>query len=167
MAEILRVGGRQYGWNSCLARVDGQLWQGFTSVDWGEKMDVETVYSQTQDGVPLGDTGGQYSVETFTFKMITEYWEQLKLYLSTAPGFNGERGAPGSYGETKFHFQLSIFEVFLGAQFPITIDAVPCRVMSAKGAAAKGAAVLETEVACWVRQMTINGLTLYSPSIQV
>jgi hypothetical protein len=164
--EILRVGGRQYGWNSTISRVDGQLWQGFTSIDWGEKLDIETVYSQTQNGVPLGGTGGQYSVESLSFKMLTESFEQLKAYLANvSPGFNGERGPIGSYGETLFHFQLTIYEVFLGQQFPIKIDAVPCRIMAPKGSAAKGAAALESEFSCWCQKITINDITLYSPSL--
>jgi hypothetical protein len=163
--EVLRVGGRQYNWNSCITRVDGSLWQGFTGLDWGEKLDVETVYSQTQNGVPLGDTGGQYAVESLTIKMLTEYWEQLKLYLANqAPGINGERGPIGSYGQTKFALQFTVYEPTLPGAFPIHIDAAPCRVIAPKGSAAKGNASLESEIALWCQQLTINGLTLYTPS---
>jgi hypothetical protein len=169
MPEILRHGGRQYDWSATLIQIDGFPRRGFTSFDFGEKLDVETVYSQTQDGVPLGDTRGQYSVESFTLKMLTEYWEGfegLKDYLSNqSPGFNGERGPFGNYGLTKFHFQLSVSDDYLPNAPSIHYDAVPCRIISAKPAGAKGAAALETELGLWCQQIKVNGMTLYAPAV--
>jgi hypothetical protein len=165
--EILRVGGKQYNWNSSISRVDGQPWRGITSIDWSQKLDVETVYAQTQDGVPLGDTGGQYSVDSFTIKMLREYWEQLKLYLATlAPGVPlGSRGLPGSWGQTKFTFQMSVSEPLEIGALPIQLDASPCRVIGEKAVTEKVSASLETELSLWCRQLKVNGLTMYSPAL--
>lgn len=165
MPEILRVGGLQYNWNSTVSRIDGAMWQGLTSVDWGEKLDVETVYSQTQNGVPLGDTGGQYSIESFNIKMLREYAEQLLDYLANdAPGIGGERGDFGTYGQTKFHFQLTVSEDSLPNARPIHVDAVPCRVINAKPAHAKGPGALEMDLSLWCQQITVNGRTMYAAS---
>jgi|SRR5580704_1908470 hypothetical protein len=165
MGDILRVGGIQYSWNSTLTRVDGQAYRGFTSIDWGEQLDVETVRSQTQDGIPMGGTGGEYSVNAFTIKMLWEYWEgYLKPYLAfLAPGYPvGNRGALGSYGQTAVQFQLTASEAFQVGALPIALEASPMRFISAKQTVAKGNAALEAEIACWVQQMSINGITLYS-----
>ena len=163
MPEILRVGGRQYNWNSSLTRIDGAIWQGLTSVDWSQKLDVETVYSQTQDGVPLGDTGGQFSVESITIKMLWEYAERLKQYLAfTAPGSNGERGAIGTYGLTKFTFQMSVTEPLIPGAFPIQLDAGPCRLITEKNTTEQGTGKLELEMGLWCQQLTVNGISLYN-----
>jgi len=169
MSEKLRIGGRQYDWSATLILVDGEPRRGFTSFDFGEKLDVETVYSQTQNGVSLGDTRGQYSVESVALKMLTEYWEGiggLKDYLANiALGFNGERGPLGSYGLTKFHLQVSVSDDYLPTAPTIHYDLVPCRVISAKAAGAKGAAALETEIGLWCQKVTANGNTMFSPAV--
>lgn len=167
--EILRVGGRQYDWSSTLILVDGQARRGFTAFDFSEKLDVETVYSQTQNGVPLGDTRGQYSVESVTLKMLLEYWEGaggLKDYLANfATGSNGERGPIGTWGLTKFHLQIQVSDDYLPNVPVVHYDIVPCRVISAKPAGAKGNAALEVDLALWALQIKTNDMTLYAPAV--
>lgn len=166
MPEILRVGGKQYSFNSTLTRIDGQPWRGVRSVDWSQKLEVETVYSQTQDGVPLGGTGGQYSVDSFTLKMLWEYWEQLKLYLATvAPGVNGNRGLPGTYGETTFILQVSASEPLQIGALPIMLSAGECRVVSEKESHEAGSAALVAELGLWVRELTVNNLSMYTRAV--
>lgn len=164
MPDNVRIGGLQYNWNSTITRIDSQMWRGITSVDWSEKLDVETVYSQTQDGKPIGGTSGQYSVDSFTVKMLWEYWEELKIYLATlAPGVPpGNRGSPGSYGQTTFTFQLSASEPLQLGALPIMLSASPCRVVGAKISAAKGNAALEAELAIWCQSLEINKITMFS-----
>jgi hypothetical protein len=165
MGDTVRIGGKQYSWNSTLTRFDGQAWRGLQKLDWSEKLEVETVYAQTQNGVPIGDTAGEYSVDSFTFTMISEYAAQLLAYLAgPAPGFPpGSRGLPGSYGQTKFQFQFSASEPLEIGALPILISASPCRITSKKESREKGSGTLVTEFGCWVRQMQINGVTMYSP----
>lgn len=167
MGDIVRVGGRQYNWNSTLTRIDGQAWRGIQKIDWGEKLDVETVYSQTQDGVPIGDTAGEYSVESFNMTFLSEYAAQLLTYLSTlAPGFPpGARGLPGSYGQTKFQFQFSASEPLELGALPILVSGAPCRIIGKKESREKGSGALVTEFAVWCRALSVNGQTMYSPSI--
>lgn len=166
MPELVRVGGTQYNWNSTTSRIDGAPWRGITSVDWSEKLEVETIYSQTGDGVPIGDTDGQYSA-AITLKMLWEYLEQLKQYLATtAPGDPpGARGPLGSFGGTKFKYQLSALEPLDPAASPIMLTGNNCRLIETKGTAAKGAAGLEVDVTFWVRTLEVNGITMYSPPI--
>ena len=167
MSDFIRIGGIQYNWNSTMTRIDGQPWRGFTSIDWSQKLDVETVYAQTQDGAPIGGTSGQYAVDSFTVKMLWEYWEQLKTYLAlTAPGVPpGNRGLVGSYGLSTVTFQLSATEPLQLGAVPIMLTASPMRFVAEKGNPAKGNAGLEIEIGCWAQQLEINGLTLYSQAL--
>jgi hypothetical protein len=167
MPDIVRVGGRQYNWNSTITRIDGQLWRGLQKLDWAEHLEVETVYSQTQDGVPIGDTGGEYSVPNFTLTFVREYGTQLLLYLATlAPGFPpGSRGVPGSYGLTKFQFQFTVSEPGEIGALPIVVSAAPCRIIDVKETTEKGSGVLISEFGCWVRQLKRNGISLYNSAL--
>lgn len=164
--ESIRIGGQQYSWNSTLSRVDGVPRRGFTSIDWTDKLDVETIYSQTQDGVPIGDTAGQYAAE-LSGKMLWEYFEQLKSYLAfDAPGDPpGIRGPQGTVGQTKFKFQLSASEPIDPGATPIMLTANNCRLIEQKGGVAKGQAGLEIDFKFWVRTLSINGVTLYDVPI--
>lgn len=165
--DILRAGGIQYNWNSTSTRIDGQPYKGVRSIDWGEKLDVETVYSQTQDGRPIGSTGGQYSVESFTLKMLTEYADQLTTYLAfAAPGFPpGNRGLPGNIGETQFLFQFTATEPLQIGATPIILNASPCRIIGMKNTVEQGTAALITEFTLWSQGITVNGKSLYKQAL--
>jgi hypothetical protein len=167
VTDFIRIGGIQYNWNSTMSRVDGQPYRGFTEINWSEKLDVETIYSQTQDGAPIGGTSGQYAVDSFTVKMLWEYWEQLTDYLSfAAPGVPvGNRGLPGSYGLTVCTFQLSASEPLQLGALPIMLTAGQMRFIAPKGQAQKGNAGLEIEIGCWAQSLIINGKTLYSAAL--
>ena len=167
MPDIVRVGGIQYSWNSTLTLIDLQPFRGLIEIDWGEKLDVETVYSQTQDGVPIGSTAGQYAVENFTMKFLREYAEALKAYLAgPAPGVPpGNRGLPGSYGQTTFLFQMTATEPLQIGATPVVVNAGPCRIIGQKQTTAKGSNALETEFTLWCQQISVNGITLYSPAV--
>lgn len=165
--ETIRIGGQQYSWNSTLSRVDGLPRRGLTSVDWTQKLDVETIYAQTQDGVPIGDTAGQYSC-AISGKWLWEYLEQLKDYLTNlAPGDPPGTGAANgqSYGQTKFKYQLQASEPLDPGAQPIMLTASNCRLIEEKGAAAKGQAGLEVDFTLWARTLEINGRTMFTVPI--
>lgn len=167
MPDIVRVGGLQYSWVSTMTRIDGQPYRGLTSLDFSDKLDVETVYSQTQDGVPIGDTEGQYSVDSFTMKWIREYADYLTTYLAgPAPGVPpGNRGGPGEYGGTHFSLTLTAIEPLQILAVPLIILVPQCRIIGVKETTEKGSAALETEFTCWARQIIRNGKTLYKQAI--
>lgn len=167
MAEFIRYQGRQYSWNNTLSTFDGQPYRGLTSVDVSDKLDPETVYSQDGSGAPIGATLGQYEVSGFSFKMLAEYWAQLKFYLATlAPGTPpGTRGPIGTYGPTQFAFAMTITDEFAVGATPISLVVPFARVIEAKVSTAKGNAAIEYEVTCWASQVIENGITLFTPPL--
>lgn len=169
MAELIRYQARQYSWNNSLSLIDGQPWRGFTAVDVGDNLDVETVYSQDGSGAPIGGTDGQYEVDTFTLKMLAEYWAQLRQYLAfQAPGNPpGQRGAPGNYGLTQFSYQCTLIDEFAVGATPVVINVPFARVIGDKVSMAKGNAAIEVELKCWASQVIKNGATLFTPPLGV
>jgi hypothetical protein len=162
--EFIRYQQRQYSWNSSIANVDGQPWKGFTAHDHEEGLDVETVYAQDGSGAPLGSTDGQYEVSGFSFKMLAEYWTQLRLYLANlAPGAPaGNRGPIGNLGKTVFTYHLILADDFAIGATPVDILIPFARVLKPKVSLAKGNTAIEYEIACWASQVIVNGTTLWS-----
>jgi hypothetical protein len=157
--DVLRVGGAPYNWNSTLSLFDGFPNRGIVEVSFSDKLDVETIYSQTQDGVPIDATGGQYEVDSFSIKMLSDSADKLTSYLSLKPPFIG------SYGRTKFSFNLTATEPLILGATPLVLDAPECRIIGVKEARARGVEALLTELTLWCRTLSRNGKTLYVPAI--
>jgi len=157
--SILRVNGQQYNWNSTKTLILGVPVPGVIEVNYGEKLDVETVRSQTQDGVAIGSTGGEYSVEGFQIKMLAEHAAALFAMLAAVPPFIG------SIGRTEFPFHLTASEPLLVGALPIVTDAPVCRIVGRRRSHAKGIEALVTEIDVWAQSLTENGVSLYAPQL--
>jgi hypothetical protein len=159
IGDIVRVNNQPYSWNSTLTRIALIPWPGVVSVEWSEKLDVETVYSQTQDGRPIGATAGQYEVDSFTVRMLSDSADSLTDMLSALPPF------VGSFGRTEFPFVFSASEPLLPGASPIIMAADVCRIIGKKQTREKGVAALVTEFNIWCKGIVENGKTLYTTSI--
>jgi hypothetical protein len=160
LISVLRLNNQPYNWNSSLSRFMGQAWPGVVEVNYSEKLDIETVYSQTQDGKPIGGTSGQYEVDSFTVKMLIDDADALTTMLvASAPQFLG------SYGRVEFPFTLSVTEPLLPGAIPIEMIAGVCRIRGKKKGVAKGIEALVTEFDIWCKGIIENGKTLYSTAI--
>jgi hypothetical protein len=159
IGDVVRLNNQQFSWNSTITRIAGIPWPGVVAIDWSEKLDVETVYSQTQDGTPQGATAGQYEVDGFTMRMLTDSADKLTDMISAIPPF------VGSYGRTEFPIVCSASEPLLPGGFPIVMTAGVCRIVGKKQVREKGIAALVTEFAIWSKGIIENGKTLYSPKI--
>jgi hypothetical protein len=158
--SILRLNHQPYSWPSSLTRILGVPVSGLVELNYGEKLDVETVYAQTQDGVPIGGTAGQYEVEGFTFKMLAQDGDALTTMLvASAPQFLG------AYGRIEFPFTCSVTEPLLPGAIPIEMVAPICRIIGRKAARAKGIEAFVTEFTVWSPGIIENGKTLYARSI--
>lgn len=158
--SVLALNKTPYSWNSSQSRFNGALWPGVVAVDYSEKVDVETVYTQTGDGVPVGATAGQYSVDSFTIKMLDKDFDALtSMLIATAPQFLG------SYNRIEFTFACSVAEPLVPGAIPIAMIAPTCRIIGKKRSHQAGISALVTEVTLWTDGISENGKTLYSRSL--
>lgn len=156
LIQVLRLNNRPYSWNSSETRFDGQLWPGCVEIVHGDELEVETVYSQTGDGAPIGGTGGQYSAE-LSVKMLAADADALTTMLTLShPEYLG------SYGQIEFPFSTSVSEPLLPGDIPITLVAPVCRIIGDKQTYAKGIEALVTEFKLWTKGFTRNGKSLYT-----
>lgn len=156
MPDVIRVNNQPYNWNSSASKFDNQIWPGVTSVNVGDKLDVKTVYSQTQNGKPMGGTAGKYEVNNFKIKMLRDSADALTTYLSLKPPFIG------SYGRTEFSYFLTVSEPLLIGVLPLVLVAGVCRVIEVNEATEEGLDELVSELTLWCKGVIRNGKTLYS-----
>jgi hypothetical protein len=156
---FLRVNGQPYNWNSTMTRFAGVPWPGVVEFNWGEKLDVETVYSQTQDGKPIGATSGQYEVDTFTCKMLEEDANALMQAIALMPPY------VGSVGRTEFDLELQASEPLSPGAVPIMMMSERTRIIGNKGARAKGIEALVREITFWSGGLRVNGVSLWTPAL--
>jgi hypothetical protein len=163
--DVIRVNNQPYSWNSSLSTFDLQPWPGVVEVNIGDKTDVETVYTQTQDGRPIGATAGQYEVSNFKIKMLRDSADALTTYLSTVPNPLGGPFSPGAYGRREFSFGLTVTEPLLIGGIPLILIAGVCRIIGHDETTAKGIEALVTEFTLWCKGIIRNGKTLYTPAL--
>jgi hypothetical protein len=100
---ISRVNNIPYSWTSCAHFFNGSPYKGVTKTNWKESRKRIFVPSAAQDGTPLGITSGVYRVESVSFTLLRDSWEQGLATELTALG-------AGSYGDASFDYLLTLFE---------------------------------------------------------
>jgi hypothetical protein len=58
--NTLNINGKQVSWSHTRLVLDGDLFDGFTSVAWDESTEVTTAYAATKDHAPVAFTEGKY-----------------------------------------------------------------------------------------------------------
>ena len=168
MPDVIRINNVPYSWNSSSTKIDNFPWPGILEISYGQKLDIKTVYSQTQDGTPIGGTAGQYSAGPITIKMLRDSYNALTDYLSLRAPLPGlGTGTPGSYGRTEFGLIAQVTDSFAIGAIPILLIASPCRIMEEKESQAVGVEELVSEVTLWCLKYSVNGKTLYSPKLGI
>ncbi|HLK38686.1 MAG TPA: hypothetical protein VKU41_18110 [Polyangiaceae bacterium] len=156
---FVRLNGQPYSWNSTMTRFNGTPWPGVIEFAWGETLEVEDVYSQTQDGKPIGGTAGQYKVETFTCKMLEEDADALTDSISLMPPY------VGSIGRTEFNVECQASEPLAIGAKPIMLMSERTRIVGMSHTRVAGIEKLVREFKFWSNGLRINGKTLWTPAI--
>jgi len=100
---VTRVNNVPYSWTSCAHFFNGFPYKGITKVNYKESRKRIYVPSAAQDGTPLGITSGVYRVESVSFTLSRDSWEQGLATELTALGL-------GSYGDASFDYLLTLNE---------------------------------------------------------
>lgn len=153
MPDFLRVNNTRYSFASSRTLVDALPQSGVVGVDYEESRETKIVYSNRQDGTPVGWTSGKYAVKSFKKKLLAEDAFTFETYLAA-------KGA-GSVGDAEFMIGLQLVEPVLGA-IPITTVATPCKVTSRRMSREEGVDELVKEYDLAVLQMIEGGLPLWS-----
>ena len=144
--DVVRVNATTWSWQSCIFKVDGQGTEGVVAIDYEDKLDTRTVYSNQQDGGPLGMSQGRYQIASFPLAMLRDSALALKNYLAT----KATASASGSYGQAVFTLTLQLAELDSANGVPTTVVFSSCRIVGEKASHEEGtdAAITEYQVAC-------------------
>jgi hypothetical protein len=146
--DVVRINARTYGWNSLAWSVDGLPSEGLTGIDWEESLETRTIYSNRQDGAPLGMSQGRYQIAKFPIRMLKDSARMFKSYLTTRAAASV---APStSYGQAVFAMAVQLLGEDAGDFLPSTTIFSGCRVVGEKSAHEEGtgALVVEFQIAC-------------------
>jgi len=153
--DFVRVNNTVYSWTSCKFAIDGMPTGGIVAVDYEQKRERKIVYSNRQDGTPVGWTSGKYSVPSFSIKMLRSWADTFTTYL-TAIGL-------GSYGDAEWAFSAQLIEPALPIPaLPLILLGSPCTIIGEKDAHEEGIDELLTEYDIACLAMTKNGKQLWS-----
>jgi len=153
MPDFLRVNNTRYSFASSRTLIQGLPQSGVVAVDYEETRERKIVYSNRQDGTPVGWTSGKYAVKSFKMKILAEDAFLFETYLAGL-------GA-GSVGDAEFMTGLQLVEPVLGA-IPITTVANPCTVTARRMSREEGVEEAVKEYDFTVLQMIEGGFPLWS-----
>jgi hypothetical protein len=155
MADLRRVNGAQISWGSLVVKVNGDRFYGFTSIDYGDKLEVAYAYGMGRHQMPRGRSRGKYVPDPVKLKGPKASCEALRQALAA--------GSPTgtSYGVTEFEISVSYSESF---EPPLSVDIGGCRYVGTKEAHAEGSEVLEDEIEISPMSIRRNGLVLFDES---
>lgn len=158
VVDVVRIGSETWAWSSCSFTVDGFPTEGVVALDFEEKLEVRTVYSNRQDIAPLGQSAGRYQVAAFPLRMLRDSARALKAYLDATAKAKGL----GSYGQATFTLGLQLTGRDVGDSLPSTTYFASCRIVSEKPDQEEGTRALVTEFSVACLGIVKDGISLWN-----
>jgi hypothetical protein len=155
MADKIRVNGNQMSWGSLIFKVAGERYTGFTSVDFGDKLEVVLAYGMGKHQAPRARSRGKYVPDPLKVKGPSTTVQALRQKLADL----SQSGT--SYGTIEFNGTLQYSEA---DEDPLTVEFERCRFVANRAAHEEGAEVLQDEVEISVMKIRRNGLVLFDDS---
>jgi hypothetical protein len=152
MGDQLRVNGNIVSYGSIKAKIDSDLFVGFTSIGFAHKRERTFVYGMTPDQAPRARTRGKYTAEPIKLKGPKSTFQAMRQALAAKSG-DGR-----SYGDVEFPVVLQLIE----QEESHTIEFDRCVFTGASNSFEEGAEALMEEVELSCFHIIEDGLTLFS-----
>jgi hypothetical protein len=155
MADEIRINGAQVSWGSIKVKIAGETFTGFTSLSYGDKLEVVTAYGMGKHQAPRGRSRGKYIVDPVKLggPPSTMNAVRVKLASLSPDGSN--------YGQVEFLITAQYTET---GEPPMTAEIEQCRYIANVENREEGAEVLKDEVEISAMKIRRNGLTLFDES---
>jgi hypothetical protein len=146
------VNGNGFDFGSVTALIDGDVLNGFKSLNYSEKRERTFGYGAGKSRTPRVRTRGKYSAEA-----------SLTLFKDSAESFRQRLAAKanGSYGSAEFSLSAQYFEN--GSDF-VNVQLVRCCIAANEAKDEEGTDPLYEDFPLSVFYITKNGLTLFDSS---
>lgn len=155
MADEKRINGAQVSWGSIKLKVDGETFSGFTSLSYGDKLEVVVGYGMGKHHAPRGRSAGKYIVDPVKLAGPPSTMNALreKLASLSSDGI--------SYGQVDF---LIVAQYVEANEVPMTVEIERCRYVATVENREESAELLKDEVEISAMLIRRNGLTLCDSS---
>lgn len=152
MADEIRINGAQVSWGSIKVKIAGDTFHGFTSLSYGDKLEVVQAYGMGKSHAPRGRSRGKYIIDPVKLGGPPSSMNALRAKLASMSD-DGE-----SYGLVEF---LIVAQYLETGEPPMTAEIENCRYVANVENREESAEVLKDE--CEINAMLIrrNGLTLF------
>jgi hypothetical protein len=104
MSDPIVVNGNQYSWGSITFKLAGELYTGFTKIDYSDKRERVMAYGMGRHQAPRGRSRGKYSAENVKVSGWKKSVQLLREALASLT--SGGR----SYGDVEFQGIVNYFE---------------------------------------------------------
>lgn len=155
MADPIRINGNAYEWASIEIKINGDVFHGFTTCNYGHKRERSKVYGTGRHRAPRGRTSGKYSAEA-TIGGSLDTCQALRDTLAAL--------APDgvSYGDVVFQLIVQFIEQ---GQNPVTVECVDCVIAAEESSNEEGSTEGSAEsMPLDVMYLKKNGKTLFDNS---
>lgn len=155
MSDAIRVNGNQVSWGSIILKVGSERFHGFTSVDFGDKLEVILAWGMGKHQAPRGRSRGKYIPDPVKLKGPKTTVQELRQQLA-------DLSSDGvSYGTVEFQITVQFSE---DDEPPITVEIERCRFVANHAAHEESAEVLQDEIEISCMKIRTNGLVLFDES---
>lgn len=155
MSDQIRVNGNQVSWGSIILKVGGDRFYGFTSIDFGDKLEVSLAWGMGKHQAPRGRSRGKYTPDPVKLKGPKTTVQALRQQLADLSTDDV------SYGTVEFEITVQFSEA---DEDPITVEVERCRFVANHAAHEESAEVLQDEIEISCMKIRHNGLVLFDES---
>jgi hypothetical protein len=157
MADQVRINGAQVSWGSIKVKIAGETFHGFTSLSYGDKLEVVKSYGMGKAHAPRGRSRGKYIIDPVKLAGPPSSMEALRVKLASMSSDSE------SYGMVEF---LIVAQYLEPGEPPMTAEIEGCRYIATVENREESAEVLKDE--CEIDAMLIrrNGKTLFETTPQ-
>ena len=151
--DQIRINGALLGWGSIVTEIDDQPYEGYTDLNFADKLTVEKIFGQNKAQKPLGRTKGKYDVDDVKVTMLQGSARKLRQALA-AKSDTGK-----SYGSVVF--EISVVGIEKDTDQRIDVQLSGCRIVGVGNSWSEGEGALKEEMTLSVMSISRDGLTLY------
>jgi hypothetical protein len=155
MSDEIRVNGNAHSWGSILLKIDGDVFSGFTSIEFGDKRTRTKGYGMGRHQAPSRRSRGKYEVDPVKL----EGFKGSLILVRAALAAKGPDGI--TYGDTEFQIVVQYVEA---SDQPITVELDGCVYTATTSSDKEGADLLMETVELDCMKIYRNGLTLFDGS---
>src|SRR5690349_19797360 len=154
-SDAIRVNGNQISWGSIVLKVGGARMFGWTSIDFGDKLEMTLAWGMGKHQAPRGRSRGKYTPDPVKLKGPKSTVHELRQSLA-------DLSADGaSYGTVEFEIVVQFSE---RDEPPITVEIERCRFAANRASHEESADPLQDEIEISCMKRRDDGLVLFDES---